>query len=80
MVEPQYIYKTVGEVAPLASPNDPRYSSNQEYLKRLELDDAWDTVKGDSGDVVIAFVDEGTSIAHEDISGNLWVNSGETAG
>ena len=79
MVEPHYIYEIVGEVAPLASPNDPNYSG-QAYLGRLELDDAWDTVKGDSGDVVIAIVDEGTSIAHEDLSGSLWVNSAETAG
>ena len=80
MVEPQYIYKTVGEVAPLADPNDPDYSTHQGYLARLELDDAWDTVKGDSGDVVIAIVDDGFELTHQDLSGNLWVNSGEIAG
>ena len=80
MVEPQYIYKTVGEVAPLVSPNDTYYSTSQRYLTYLEIDDAWDTVKGDSGDVVIAIVDEGFELTHPDLSGTLWVNSGETAG
>ena len=52
----------------------------QGYLDRLKLEDAWAITKGDSGEVVIAAVDIGLDIEHEDISPNLWVNSDETAG
>ena len=80
MVEPQYVYQTTDLPAPMANPNDPQYSTKQVYLGRLELDDAWDTIKGDSGDVVIAIVDEGTEITHKDLTKNAWTNPGEIAG
>ncbi len=40
---------------------------------------AWDITQGVGG-TVIAVIDNGFDIAHEDLLPNLWVNSGETAG
>ena len=80
LAEPQYIYQTTALPARMADPNDPQYSSNQGYLSRLELDDAWDTAKGASGNIVIAIVDEGVETTHPDLAANLWTNPGEIAG
>ena len=79
-VEPQYKYRKADRPVRMDDPNDPQYSSNQGYMSRLELDDAWDTVKAEDGDIVIAFVDDGIETSHPDLSGNFWVNPGETAG
>ena len=79
MVEPQYMYRTTDLPGSMVHPNDARFSM-QGYLTRLEVDDAWDTVKGESGDVVIAIVDEGLETAHPDLTANLWINPDEIAG
>ncbi len=39
---------------------------------------AWDSVKGEQGNVIIAIVDGGTDIRHEDLEDNIWRNPGET--
>ncbi len=70
--EPLYIYKTN------VIPNDPFYS-NQAYLQAIKLPEAWDIVKGEQGEVIIAIVDGGTEINHSDLAANLWVNPDEIA-
>ena len=80
LVEPQYKDKKADLPVRMADPNDPQYSTNQGYMGRLKLDDAWDTAKGESGDVVIAVVDDGMETAHPDLAANFWTNPGETAG
>ena len=64
---------------PQATPNDPQYSS-QIHLPYIQLDDAWDVVKGENSTVVIAIVDGGTDWEHEDLLANVWTNPNETAG
>jgi serine protease len=60
------------------NPND--YSSGQQYaLGRINAPQAWDIEKG-SSNVVVAIVDNGVNINHEDILPNRWVNTGETPG
>ena len=60
------------------TPND--LSTSAQYaLDVIEAENAWDINKG-SANVVIAIVDNGVNIDHEDLSGNLWVNSGEVPG
>lgn len=60
------------------TPNDPLFSQAA-YMQRLRMPDAWDVVKGEQGDVVIAVVELGMDLGHEDIRGTLWTNPGEVA-
>ena len=69
--------RSVDGRAPRVAPNDPFYGIQENYLNRLELPAAWDVVKGDHGDVVIAFVDSGVDWRHEDLRSNAWRNPGE---
>ena len=61
----------------LATPNDPSYNLQEGYYKKIEAPKAWDVVKGESGNVVIAVVDGGTDIDHPDLEANLWENPDE---
>ncbi|MBI2475242.1 S8 family serine peptidase [Candidatus Uhrbacteria bacterium] len=60
------------------TPND-FYFSQQWYLKKMELEQAWDSNIG-STDVVVAILDTGFDMDHPDLVGNVWVNGDETAG
>ena len=81
LAEPQPMYRIQSETAPvLVAPDDVRYAVYQAYLGRMQLEEAWDVVKGESGSVVIATVDIALEISHEDHASNLWTNAGEIAG
>jgi subtilisin family serine protease/photosystem II stability/assembly factor-like uncharacterized protein len=59
------------------SPNDPQFSTNQAtYFSILNAQAGWAIAKG-SPEVTIAVVDGGTYWQHEDLTGNLWINSAE---
>lgn len=62
-------------------PNDPRFSQWQWNLDLLGLTDAWDFTKGGItavGDsIVVAVIDGGCDIFHEDLSQNIYVNHNE---
>ena len=63
-------------------PNDPYFSENgstRDYLARLRVAEAWDTVKGEDGSVVIAIIDSGVELDHPDLAANLWTNPNEIA-
>lgn len=62
--EPSYIYHTS------YVPSDPLYNSNQGYLKQIKANMAWDVIKNSSG-IVIAVVDSGTDMDHEDLRQNI---------
>ncbi|HWB62593.1 MAG TPA: S8 family serine peptidase, partial [Chitinophagales bacterium] len=51
---------------------------NQWALQKISAEQAWDVSHG-SSNVVVAIVDNGVRINHQDLSGNLWTNTGETA-
>ena len=69
--EPLYLSKIY------AVPNDDRYDAMDQF-PQVQAPEAWDIIKGQQGDVVIAIVDGGTDWQHEDLSANVWINSDET--
>ncbi|MDZ4701664.1 MAG: S8 family serine peptidase [Rhodothermales bacterium] len=62
-----------------ATPNDALYAQ-QSHLVRMNLPAAWDVVKADQGDVLIAVIDARTDWRHADLQANIWTNPGEVAG
>ena len=60
-------------------PNDPSWSSQATALARMRFPEAWETVRGEQGGVVVAVVDGGTSWNHVDLVANIWSNPGEIA-
>src|SRR5207302_5161648 len=81
--EPNYIRRKE------AMPNDIRYGE-QWALKNtgqsggvvgadIKAEQAWNTTTG-SRDVVVAVIDEGMDINHEDLRANIWHNPGEIQG
>ncbi|MNK07412.1 Thermophilic serine proteinase precursor [compost metagenome] len=64
------------EDEPSALFNDP--AINQAWgLKKSDAARAWSVTKG-SRDIVVAVIDTGIDIRHEDLANNLWKNPGET--
>jgi len=57
------------------TPNDP-YITEQWYLDQIDAYSAWDTATG-SNEVVVAVLDTGVDVDHEDLVDNLWENSDE---
>lgn len=70
--EPDYLH------FPAIEPSDPRLSQ-QWGLTRVEAAGAWDMHTG-SREVVVAVLDSGIMMSHEDLAGNLWTNPAEIAG
>jgi hypothetical protein len=66
IVEPDYKYNIN------FTPNDPSISK-QYYLNLIKAFDAWDITQGDTS-VVIAIVDTGGNLTHEDLKPNLYTN------
>lgn len=58
-----------------AVPNDAEYVY-QGYLKQLGAEGAWDISTG-SRDVVVAIIDTGVDVSHQDLTDNIFVNNGE---
>jgi len=70
--EPDYLAR------PAAVPNDSLYS-DQWGLEKIGAESGWDVTTGVIS-VTIAILDSGIDLSHEDLSGQLWTNPGETAG
>ncbi len=61
-------------------PNDPDYASRQSpYLSRLQMPAAWDFTVG-APQIIIAIVDTGVDLTHEDLRKGIWTNPGEIPG
>lgn len=61
-----------------AAPNDPFYPGYQSlYLRDLNMEAAWAHTVG-RPEVLIAVVDTGVDLSHEDLSAAIWLNAGET--
>jgi len=72
---PNFIYdKPKAEL----TPNDPRLPQQIGHLNRIEAPAAWDTTLGRG--VLVAVLDDGVDIDHNDLAPNIWTNTGEIAG
>lgn len=59
------------------TPNDPQFPSAAMYgLTKISAPQAWDITTG-SPSVVVANIDTGMRLTHEDLAANIWTNSGE---
>ncbi|MFA6105194.1 MAG: S8 family peptidase [Patescibacteria group bacterium] len=72
------IISTIFVVEPVFAlvPNDPEYNQQAIFMKQINAEAAWDVSTG-SKKVVVAFIDTGMDIWHEDLRDNLWVNQRE---
>lgn len=46
----------------------------------INIEDAWERYGGGSHDAIVALIDTGIDISHEDLAGAVWVNPGEIPG
>ena len=85
--EPDFVRLPMGDIGGVRPgrsalpefPNDPLYT-DAPYVDRFQLPEAWDVVKGEDGDVVIATPDRGTDGRHQDPINIHWTNPGEILG
>jgi serine protease len=61
---------------PSDTPNDEYYPTMTQF-PHVGAPAAWDSIKGEAGDVIIAIVDTGTDWRHVDLIANVWTNPGE---
>ncbi len=71
--EPKFIHTLA------ASPNDPDFI-DQSFYATIKAAQAWDVVKGEQGNTVVAVVDGGSDRDHPDLQANFWVNGDEIPG
>lgn len=64
-----------GALAQARVPNDTFYPQ-QWYLRQINAEAAWDKTTG-SSQVVVAVIDTGVDIEHEDLRENIWTNARE---
>ena len=74
---------TIGILVPTSfvsafAPNDPDLGE-QWYLSKIHAQEAWEHSQGDRR-VVVAVLDTGMDLDHEDLVDNLFTNTGEVAG
>ena len=70
--QPNFYYRST------AVPNDARFSELYGMTK-ISAPAAWDLTTG-SSETVVAVIDTGINYNHQDLSANIWRNSGETNG
>jgi subtilisin family serine protease len=68
------VYPNVSVSAKLS--NDPNYSLQEPFYKQIGVPAAWDYTTG-SVSVVVAVIDTGVDVLHEDLKNNIWKNEKE---
>lgn len=71
-IEPNYNFKAA--IIPTDS-----YYTNQWYLKKINAQEAWNTIR-ESSHVIVAVIDSGVQITHPDLQDNIWINNKEIIG
>src|SRR5205807_7621309 len=59
-------------IRPCVTPNDPKFVQ-QTHLTKVGAQAAWDKSTGNA-DVIVAVIDTGILVDHEDLKSNLWAN------
>ena len=72
--EPKYIHYTT------TRPNDALYDIQRAYYEIIQAPYAWDVVRGENSDIIVAVVDAGIDIHHPDLVHNIWANDQEVYG
>jgi subtilisin family serine protease len=79
----RYIHSVMGDIKLAAAPNDPRFGDQTGLNGTAAADvgaiDAWSALTGSSS-VIVAVIDSGANVGHEDLQPNIWTNPGETPG
>lgn len=68
--EPNYLARAYSQ------PDDPGLPE-QEYLNRIQAQEAWNITTG-SQDIIVAIIDTGVDVRHPELSTKIWNNQGET--
>jgi subtilisin family serine protease len=78
--EPDYICQAsnAGDAEAATSTGDP-YSQQQYALDNIMAPQAWDVHAGD-GQLIVAVIDSGIDLMHEDLNAQLWINAAEETG
>lgn len=83
MITESYVDEATQDATIASLPDDPRVEE-QVHLDAIEASQAYDTffnsTTGIQGDVVIAVVDSGLALDHEDLRAHLWINGDESPG
>ncbi len=64
------------EIKALANPNDPGYEIQKQDFALISAPEAWD-LRCCAEDVIVAILDTGVDLWHQDLAANLWTNPGE---
>jgi subtilisin family serine protease len=72
LAQPNYVFTAS------AVPSDKSYS-DEWGLSKINAPTAWDLFTGSSS-VVVAILDSGVDLTHQDLEDNIWINTGEIAG
>lgn len=72
-----YVEKNIQLFLTDTTPNDKKFN-NQWHHRKINSTKAWDVTKG-STQVIVAVVDTGMSLVHEDLKNQLWYNVKEIA-
>ncbi len=76
--EPNFVYEDIK--LPEFVPNDPQFTSQYHHPSGvMNNEGAWD-INGGTPNIVVAVADTGVDWDHEDLTANIWTNSGEIAG
>ena len=75
--EPNYLLRATGNIhQALITPNDPDFSTYQDYLNTVKAPSGW-LINTGSPEIAIAIIDTGVDWNHPDLASNIWINNAD---